>query len=53
MQHKMLLETKKLVWLVSYKSFYLANAPGKGTLVAITPIAGEKTENYLPKSAKE
>jgi hypothetical protein len=49
MQHKMLLETKKLV---SNKSFYLANAPGKGTLVAITPIAGEKSENYLPKSPK-
>jgi hypothetical protein len=31
--------------------FYLANAPGKGTFVAITPIAGQK-ENYLRKSAK-
>jgi hypothetical protein len=48
----MLFETKIFVLLVSHKKFYLANALGKGTFVAITPITEQKTDNYLRKSEK-
>jgi hypothetical protein len=45
MQHQMLFETKNICFACFAFIFYLANAPGKGTFVAITPIAEQKIEN--------